>query len=399
MCGRSSLTIIVVAILALAGAQVQAEPIEIELNGDFKMYKPGTNYTVRARSDAGNFWVIGIGDNQTVLNDVVVNYDDGTTGTTIDCPGWISPITLPLWRDGADFATAPTQLFQLSEVLDGTSALNCFGAWSSQNGNLAESSESLGLVLAGATYTLSARCNGSARPLTFELRAGGVAMTPSSSVDPERNAGGTIIGGWADISRTYNAAATGPHVGQPITIVVGTTPPHTTAEDDPDRLEGARGKFDNITLSYELGFQATTLIPADEATNVCRNIVLSWIPGMNADKHDVYFGVDEAKVTDANRANPLGVLIEQNHDVASYAIADLVDLDFGQTYFWRIDEALRSSPSVIPLTTWLRRPPAIRKVRGLKIPSMAPAWAKMTATRRKALICGSVPTMGRSRHG
>ncbi|MCK4784517.1 MAG: hypothetical protein KAV87_12250, partial [Desulfobacteraceae bacterium] len=39
--------------------------------------------------------------------------------------------------------------------------------------------------------------------------------------------------------------------------------------------------------------------PADKATDVCRNVVLSWVPGMCADKHDVYFGTNFDDVNDA----------------------------------------------------------------------------------------------------
>jgi hypothetical protein len=142
-------------------------------------------------------------------------------------------------------------------VPDGTSALNCFGAWSGQNGNLAESAESLGNIAASSAYTLSAMYNGNAAPLTFELRAGGVTITPTTEVTPawvdDNPATPDVIEthgttGWEVVSRTYNAAAIAPYVGQPITIVLGTTPPQVNDITDPGYLSGARGKFDNITL-------------------------------------------------------------------------------------------------------------------------------------------------------
>jgi len=58
---------------------------------------------------------------------------------------------------------------------------------------------------------------GDAAPVTFELRAGGVALIPSSSVTP------VAPGDWEVISRTYNAADIVAYVGQPMTIVVGGT--------------------------------------------------------------------------------------------------------------------------------------------------------------------------------
>jgi hypothetical protein len=76
--------------------------------------------------------------------------------------------------------------------------------------------------------------------------------------------------------------------------------------------------------------------PADGATDVPRDVVLSWMPGKYADKHDVYFGTNFDDVNDADRDYPLGVLVSRNQDANSYSPAEL--LQFGQTYYWRIDE-------------------------------------------------------------
>jgi len=78
--------------------------------------------------------------------------------------------------------------------------------------------------------------------------------------------------------------------------------------------------------------------PYDGQENLCSNVVLSWTPGKDADKHDVYFGTDEAKVTDANRANPLGVLVSEDQALNYYPASGTLSLDFGKTYYWRIDE-------------------------------------------------------------
>ncbi|MHC4462302.1 MAG: LamG domain-containing protein [Planctomycetota bacterium] len=76
--------------------------------------------------------------------------------------------------------------------------------------------------------------------------------------------------------------------------------------------------------------------PADCATDVPRDVVISWMPGSYADKHDVYFGTNFEDVNNADRDNPLGVLVNQNQDANSYSPAEL--LQFGQTYYWRVDE-------------------------------------------------------------
>ncbi|UCD52082.1 MAG: right-handed parallel beta-helix repeat-containing protein, partial [Phycisphaerales bacterium] len=64
-------------------------------------------------------------------------------------------------------------------------------------------------------------------------------------------------------------------------------------------------------------------------------MILTWTPGDTADVHDVYFGVDQGAVTNATRADPLGVLISQGQPQTSFALAPL---ERGQTYYWRIDE-------------------------------------------------------------
>ena len=76
--------------------------------------------------------------------------------------------------------------------------------------------------------------------------------------------------------------------------------------------------------------------PADGETDISQEVVLNWTPGAFADKHDVYFGTNFNDVNNANRTNPLGVLVSQNQDATTYAPAGL--LDFGQNYYWRIDE-------------------------------------------------------------
>ncbi len=76
--------------------------------------------------------------------------------------------------------------------------------------------------------------------------------------------------------------------------------------------------------------------PVNGATDVPRDVVISWKPGMYADKHDVYLGTNFDDVNDAGRANPLSVLANQDQDPNIYAPAER--LAFSETYYWRIDE-------------------------------------------------------------
>ena len=85
-----------------------------------------------------------------------------------------------------------------------------------------------------------------------------------------------------------------------------------------------------------IALEATNPSPAHKKTDVARDLILSWTPGMHADKHDIYFGTNFEDVNNADRINPLDVLISRNQDANSYSPAEL--LQFDQTYYWRIDE-------------------------------------------------------------
>jgi hypothetical protein len=82
---------------------------------------------------------------------------------------------------------------------------------------------------------------------------------------------------------------------------------------------------------------ASNPVPADEAVDVCRDVVLSWSSGEYADTHDVYFGTVFDDVNDAGRDNdPHGLLVSPGQHGNSYDPPGL--LEFDQTYYWRIDE-------------------------------------------------------------
>jgi hypothetical protein len=76
--------------------------------------------------------------------------------------------------------------------------------------------------------------------------------------------------------------------------------------------------------------------PKDAATDVHQDAVLSWTAGEFAASHDVYFGTSAVDVNNASRANPMGVLVSQGQTDTEYDPQGL--LEFGQTYYWRIDE-------------------------------------------------------------
>jgi hypothetical protein len=75
--------------------------------------------------------------------------------------------------------------------------------------------------------------------------------------------------------------------------------------------------------------------PADQASDVPANTVLTWTPGAWAAAHDVYFGVSFADVNSASAAEPLDVLVSPGQDANSF---DPGRLELGRTYYWRVDE-------------------------------------------------------------
>jgi hypothetical protein len=81
---------------------------------------------------------------------------------------------------------------------------------------------------------------------------------------------------------------------------------------------------------------ASAPAPASGATDVPREVVLSWTPGEFAASHDVYFGTDFDAVDQASRTDDRGVLVSTGQAGTSYDPDGL--LEFGQVYHWRIDE-------------------------------------------------------------
>ncbi len=90
---------------------------------------------------------------------------------------------------------------------------------------------------------------------------------------------------------------------------------------------------------------ATKPSPANGATDVRRDVVLSWTAGAFAATHDVYFGTSAADVNAAGRTDPRGVLASQGQ--AESACDPVGLLEFGQTYYWRVDEVNAPPDSTI----------------------------------------------------
>ncbi len=94
-------------------------------------------------------------------------------------------------------------------------------------------------------------------------------------------------------------------------------------------------------VAYMLGLdlnpgRASAPLPEAGQTDVPRDTVLAWSPGEGVATHDVYLGTDFDDVNDATRNNPLDVLVSRDQTATTFDPEGA--LEFGQTYYWRIDE-------------------------------------------------------------
>ena len=91
--------------------------------------------------------------------------------------------------------------------------------------------------------------------------------------------------------------------------------------------------------------RASSPSPTSGAADVPRDTVLGWAPGDFANTHDVYLGTVFEDVNEADRANPMDVLVSQGQADTTYEPPTV--LDFGQTYYWRVDEVNAPPDSTI----------------------------------------------------
>jgi regulation of enolase protein 1 (concanavalin A-like superfamily) len=113
-------------------------------------------------------------------------------------------------------------------------------------------------------------------------------------------------------------------------------------------------KMLNNAILYMLGKSvveglATDPKPAAGQTDVPFDVTLSWTAGEFAATHDVYVGLSAADVGNASRTAPLGVLASQNQNDSSFAPAGS---QFGQTYYWRVDEVDASASKIVKGEVW-----------------------------------------------
>jgi len=98
---------------------------------------------------------------------------------------------------------------------------------------------------------------------------------------------------------------------------------------------GSQSTFDDLQIASmsELATLAKQPNPDNAGEDLPRDVVLSWTAGEFAAKHDVYLGADFDDVNAAGTDSDL--MVSQGQSDTRY---DAGSLDFGRTYFWRVDE-------------------------------------------------------------
>jgi len=133
-------------------------------------------------------------------------------------------------------------------------------------------------------------------------------------------------------------------------------------------------------IDYAIGAtgQARDPNPSDGQEDVLRDAVMGWTPAKGVQSHDLYLGVAFEDVNDADAGSPLR--IGPGMDASTF---DPGLLEFGQTYYWRVDE--------------VGAPPESKIVRGDVWRFTVEAFARrmpagcITATASSSLNAGSGP--------
>jgi hypothetical protein len=103
--------------------------------------------------------------------------------------------------------------------------------------------------------------------------------------------------------------------------------------------------------AFSLPLRARSPKPANGALDVRDTIVLSWTKGDTADKHDVYFGTDQAAVENATAATAVIYRGRQALDATTYAPPE-APLQWGRIYYWRIDEVEAGGTTIHKGNIW-----------------------------------------------
>ncbi len=89
--------------------------------------------------------------------------------------------------------------------------------------------------------------------------------------------------------------------------------------------------------------------PVNGETGVVRDAQLSWTPGEGADQHDAYFGTNFEDVNNATITDDPAGVYKSRQETSTYTPGRL---EFGQTYYWRVDGVKAVDGSVYKGPVW-----------------------------------------------
>ncbi len=191
---------------------------------------------------------------------------------------------------------------------------------------------------------------------TFRLETGSVAIvSPNNTLNP-------LVGAWVHVAASFDGTtarlylngaqvASGAFAlypgGEGSSMGIGSVTGGGAGIDGYDQV--FHGDMDEVCIyNRALSLDEISLVmagiggdmasdpsPENGATDVPQDVVLSWGPLETAATRDVYFGTTYDDVNDAGRANPGDVLVSQGQTDTTFEPSGL---EFGQTYYWRIDE-------------------------------------------------------------
>ncbi len=101
--------------------------------------------------------------------------------------------------------------------------------------------------------------------------------------------------------------------------------------DEFDAVETYKGNIWSFTTEGAVGNPN----PANGVVDVTQTPILTWVPGVFADTHEVYFGTDAEAVKNANTSSPE---YKGTGDLGAESF-EPGQLEWNTTYYWRIDEA------------------------------------------------------------
>jgi hypothetical protein len=156
-------------------------------------------------------------------------------------------------------------------------------------------------------------------------------------------AGGMVIGEWkAGVTVTHaNGGGTDVLAGPRLIFLTGARETNGVSAETAGyydlQSDGAK-MFINAAryMVGDTGGGAAIGYPADKATDIPADAVLSWTAGRLAATHDVYLGTSQSDVDSASRTSPKGMLVSKDQAATTFDPAG--QFGYGQTYYWRIDE-------------------------------------------------------------